>query len=86
MAEDPTNPKVQSLATKDGALDTHNLSLIGTMGTEALPRALVRFPNGRIEKVTVGDSLRGNRIDAIEPERLLMSRNGRQSILQMPQG
>ena len=73
------------MVTQDGVLDTRTLSLIGTMGTDTLRGALVRFPNGRIEKVTVGDNLRGNRIDAIEPERLLMSRNGRQSILEMPQ-
>ena len=58
----------------------------GTMGTDAARRALVRFPGGRIEQVRVGDTLRGNRIDAIEPERLRMSRAGRQSVLDMPQG
>ena len=87
MAEATTDTATaESLATEDSVLDTRSLSLIGTMGTDSLRRALVRFPNGRIEQVTVGDMLRGQRIDAIEPERLLMSRNGRQSILEMPQG
>ena len=87
MAEATTDTATaESLATEDSVLDTRSLSLIGTMGTDSLRRALVRFPNGRIEQVTVGDTLRGQRIDAIEPDRLLMSRNGRQSILEMPQG
>lgn len=87
MAEDtPDTTKAEALATENGQLNTGALSLIGTMGTDELRRALVRFPNGRIEKVTVGDKLRGRRIDAIEPDRVLMSRNGQQSVLQMPQG
>ena len=85
---DPQNDTTQAetFATRQNALPLSELALIGTMGTDAARRALVRFPGGRIEQVRVGDTLRGNRIDAIEPERLLMSRAGRQSVLDMPQG
>ncbi|MFY9211651.1 MAG: hypothetical protein WAO69_11030 [Aestuariivita sp.] len=87
MAEqDPDTTKAEALATQTGALSMRKLSLIGTMGTDSLRRALVRLPDGRIEQVEVGDTLQGQRIDAIEPERLLMSRNGRQRILSMPHG
>lgn len=87
MAENPPDTtQAQALATQSDVLDLNTLSLIGTMGTEEAPRALVRLPSGRIEKVAVGDTLRGRRIDAIEPERMLLSRNGTQSVLEMPQG
>ena len=78
--------KAESLATEEGLLPLGEMSLIGTMGTDTLRRALIRLPGGKIRQVGVGDRLRGQHIDAIEPERLLMSRNGRQSILAMPRG
>ena len=84
--ERPDNTKAEGLATEKGVLDLYSVSLIGTTGSEDERRALVRMPSGRIETLTVGDMLRGRRIDAIEPARLLMSRNGDQSVLEMPKG
>ncbi len=87
MAETKTNTTAaEAHATEEGLLDTKQMALIGTMGTEMARRALIRLPSGAIRKVTVGDTLRGRRIDAIQPDRLFMSRNGQQSILEMPQG
>ena len=84
--ERPDNSKAEALATEKGVLDLHSVSLIGTTGAEDARRALVRMPSGRIETLTVGDMLRGRRIDAIEPARMLMNRNGDQSVLEMPKG
>ena len=81
-----TSPTAEHFATEIGLLPLGQMALIGTMGTELSRRALIRLPSGSIRKVAVGDVLRGSRIDAIEPERLLMSRNGHQTILEMPQG
>lgn len=87
MAETkPNTAAAEAHATKEGLLDTNQMALIGTMGTEIARRALIRLPSGRIRQVTVGDTLRGRRIDAIQTDRLFMSRNGQQSILEMPQG
>ena len=87
MAEPTKNtPSVDTLATQKSALDLDQIALIGTMGTEIARRALIRLPSGSIRHVTVGDTLRGRRIDAIETDRLLMSRFGEQTILEMPQG
>lgn len=87
MADQETIPApAENWATQPRALRLRELSLIGTAGTDTSRRALVRMPNGAIETVTVGDILRGRRVDAIEADRVLMSRNGRQSILAMPQG
>lgn len=84
--ERPDNSKAEALATETGVLDLYSVSLIGTTGAEDSRRALVRMPSGRIDTLMVGDMLRGRRIDAIEPARLLMSRNGDQSVLDMPKG
>lgn len=87
MAEPQTNfTAAETFATEQGLLDTNQMALIGTMGTEMARRALIRLPSGSIRQVTVGDTLRGRRVDAIEPDRLMMSRNGQQTILEMPKG
>ena len=81
-----TNTAAENFATEKGLLPLGQMALIGTIGTKVSRRALIRLPSGSIRKVSVGDVLRGSRIDAIEPERLLMSRNGHQTILEMPRG
>lgn len=86
MAEPKTTTTAETFATQEGRLQMGQIALIGTMGTDIARRALIRFPSGSIRKVTVGDRLRGRRIDAIGPDRLLMSRNGQQTILEMPKG
>jgi len=87
MAEPKTDiATAETFATEEGLLQMGQIALIGTMGTDLSRRALVRLPSGSIRTVTVGDTLRGRRIDAITPDRLLMSRNGQQTVLEMPQG
>jgi hypothetical protein len=86
MADIAEPTEAERLATQENALNLGRIALIGTMGTESDPQALVRLPGGRITRVAVGDELDGKRVDAIEAERLLMSRNGRQSVLEMPSG
>ena len=94
MAEtdpDTTGPaadmgKAEALATESGALTRGRFTLIGTAGTDELRRALVMTRQGDIVQVRVGDTLGGARIDAIAADRVLMTRNGRQEVLDMPQG
>lgn len=75
-----------TLATQKSLLPLREMTLIGTMGTDNNRRALIRLPDGTISHVSIGDTLRGRRIDAIGPDRLLMSRNGRQQVLSLPSG
>lgn len=82
----PDTSRAEALATQSGLLPMRELSLIGTMGTDTTRYALIRLPGGAIEKVGVGDTLRGKRVDAIEPERLYLSRGGEQTVLEMPHG
>jgi type II secretory pathway component PulC len=78
--------KTEQLATEPGVLVRGRFTLIGTMGTDDLPRALVMMRGGNVVQVGVGDNLGGARVDAISPDHLLMSRNGRSEVLQMPRG
>ena len=78
--------QVGQLATEPGALVRGRFTLIGTMGTDDLRRALVMTRQGDVVQVGVGDDLGGSRVDAIAPDHLRMNRNGRSQVLRMPQG
>ena len=82
----PDMATAEQLATEPGALVRGRFMLIGTMGTDDLRRALVMTRGGDVVQVGVGDTLGGARVDAIAPDHLLMSRNGRSEVLQMPRG
>ena len=82
----PDMAKAEELATEPGALVRGRFTLIGTMGTDDLRRALVMTRGGDVVQVGVGDNLGGARVDAIAPDHLLMSRNGRRQVLEMPRG
>lgn len=82
----PDMAQTEHLATEPGALVRGRFTLIGAMGTDDLRRALVMTRGGDVVQVGVGDDLGGSRVDAIAPDHLLMSRNGRSRMLQMPQG
>ena len=82
----PDMATTEQLATQTGALVRGRFTLVGTMGTDDLRRALVMTRGGDVVQVGVGDNLGGARVDAIALDRLLMSRNGRSHVLQMPQG
>jgi hypothetical protein len=80
----PTPAQVQKLATQEVTLD--RIALIGISGTQGAPRALIRLPRGATETVTIGDRIGGATVQAIGEDRLILSRRGARTVMQMPQG
>lgn len=60
------------------------LVLLGTFGSQDAPSALVRLPGGKVQTVTVGDTLNGGKVLAIATAELTLARNGTAQRLQMP--
>lgn len=82
----PTTATVARAATDNNALSLGRVALVGVFGTSSDRRALVRLPNGRFKKVTVGDSVDGGRVAAIGEDQLKYVKGGRTLTLAMPQG
>ncbi|MGR3540476.1 MAG: hypothetical protein ACU0BS_03495 [Hasllibacter sp.] len=80
----PTSASVARTATQDNAIRLRNLNLIGVYGSASSPRALVRLPSGRYQRVQVGDRLDGGRVQAIQGDRLQYVKNGRAIVLEVP--
>ena len=79
----PTPARVKTLATRQATLGS--IALIGTFGLETAPRALIRLPGGDIARVTRGDAIAGGTVLAIDQSRLILSRMGRELVLELPQ-
>jgi len=82
----PSNRSVAQQATVRNAINLNRVNLIGVYGKPSSRRALVRLPNGRYQKVQVGDRIEGGRVSAIGEDQLRYSRNGRDVTLNMPNG
>jgi hypothetical protein len=82
----PTRPTVARAATDNNALSLGRVALIGVFGTSSDRRALVRMPNGKFKKVSVGDRVDGGRVAAIDEGSLRYTKSGRTVTLKMPQG
>lgn len=82
----PSSASVTRQATVSKAIDLRKLNLIGISGSASDRRALVRLPSGRITRVKVGDSIDGGSVTAIDNERLLYQKRGRNHTLQLPKG
>ena len=67
-------------------VEFRQLNLIGIYGKPSDRRALVRLPNGRFQKVQVGDRIDGGRISAIGDEELRYQKGSRNIVLKMPKG
>lgn len=80
----PTSSSVARAATDSNALPLGKVTLIGVFGSDSSRRALVRMPNGRFKKVTVGDRVDGGRVAAIGADQLRYVKNGRTLTLRMP--
>lgn len=81
-----TTAAVARAATDNNALALGKLALVGVFGTASNRRALVRMPNGRFKKVSVGDRVDGGRVAAIEASQLRYTKGGRTVTLKMPKG
>ncbi len=82
----PSNSSVAREATVRGAINLRELNLIGISGSSRNREALVRLPSGRLKKLKVGDSIDGGRVTAIDEQRLLYQKRGRNHTLRMPNG
>ena len=80
----PTTGAVASRATQSKILKLNAMNLIGVYGAQSNRRALVRLPNGRFEKVKVGDRINGGRVRAIGQSDLQYIKGGRTYMLAMP--
>ena len=82
----PTTGSVASRATEQNVLKLNTMNLIGVYGSQANRRALIRLPNGRFEKVKVGDRIDGGRVRSIGQAELQFVKGGRAYKLAMPNG
>ncbi|ETX15701.1 hypothetical protein OCH239_14600 [Roseivivax halodurans JCM 10272] len=80
----PSGSTVAERATVRDAVDLRQMNLIGVYGEPSSRRALVRLPNGRYEKVKVGDSVNGGRIAAIGEDQIRYVKGGQNMTLRMP--
>jgi hypothetical protein len=82
----PSTANVAREATVTNAINLRKINLIGVYGKPSNRRALVRLTNGRYQKVQVGDRLDGGRVAAIGNSELQYTKNGRNVVLDMPDG
>ncbi len=82
----PSSASVARSATLENAINLNRINLIGVYGTPDNRRALVRLPNGKYEKVKVGDRLDGGRVSAIGDGDLRYKKGSRDVVLKMPRG
>lgn len=80
----PTPPKVEKHATQEVKLA--RTALIGLFGSSEAPKALIRLPQGQIQKVGIGDTIAGGVVEAIDSDQLVLSRQGKQQVMRMPRG
>jgi Tfp pilus assembly protein PilP len=80
----PSNASVSRAATVNNAINLNKINLIGVFGTPSNRRALVRLPNGRYQKVKIGDRLDGGRVATISESELRYTKRGRNVTLKMP--
>lgn len=85
-AHAPSSTTVARAATVENGLPSGKLILVGITGTSSAPKALVRFSNGRIKRVKVGDRLDGGKVIAIGEGRLIYLKGRRKITLTMPRG
>jgi hypothetical protein len=82
----PTKANVAKEATVKNAINLSKLNLIGVYGTQSARYALVRQPNGRYEKVRVGDRLDGGKVAAITASEVRYEKRGQLLVLALPKG
>lgn len=82
----PSSASVARAATDSKAIKLRDVNLIGVYGTPGNRRALVRLPNGRYQKVKVGDRIDGGKVSAIGDSELRYNKRGRDVVLNMPKG
>ncbi|MDE0531452.1 MAG: hypothetical protein OXI01_08405 [Albidovulum sp.] len=74
---------VRYQATERQAMDTDRVNLIGVFGTNEKRKALVRFKNGSIRKLTINSKLLGGRVVSIGDNSVTIVKEGRTYRLNM---
>lgn len=82
----PTKANVAKEATERNALNLSKINLIGVYGSQSNRYALIRQPNGRIVKVSVGDRIDGGRVAAVTDGEVRYEKRGKMVVLAMPRG
>ncbi|WP_223423310.1 hypothetical protein [Tateyamaria pelophila] len=67
-----SNPTIAQHATEIGVINLNKRTLIGIVGTAEKRRVLVRFPGGKIETLTLGDTLKPGKIIAISEDAVMI--------------
>jgi len=80
----PSSASVTKQATVRNAINLRKINLVGVYGKPSDRRALVRLPNGRYQKVQVGDKIDGGQVSAIGDAELRYQKSGRNVVLKMP--
>ncbi|MEO0894559.1 MAG: hypothetical protein AAFY35_18325 [Pseudomonadota bacterium] len=80
----PTTASVARAATERNQISLRRVNLIGVYGSPDSRRALVRLPNGRYQKVKVGDRLDGGQVAAIGADELRYVKRGQAVVLKLP--
>ena len=71
-------------AVDKNSIDLKQITLIGTSGRTTKVKALIRFPNGTIETIRLGDYLDGGRVVSINSKELRYKKNGKTIALKIP--
>lgn len=73
----PSSASVARAATQARAINTREINLLGVSGPSSNRTALVRLPNGSVERVRVGDQLDRGQVTAIGEDELVYVRRSR---------
>jgi hypothetical protein len=71
-------------ATGARRVNLSNVALIGVFGGESGRHALVRMPNGRVERVRPGDSVQGLRVASVGADSVSLRNGARETTLRLP--
>ncbi|MDF2142214.1 hypothetical protein [Paenirhodobacter sp. CAU 1674] len=82
----PTSASVAKQATQKNVIQLGEMNLIGLYGASKSRRALIRMPNGKFIKVSVGDRLDGGKVTAIGESQLTYQKGSRSYTLKLLKG
>ncbi len=71
-------------ATQKVGFSRNSVSLIGVFGGSSDRHALVRLPNGKMQRVRAGDRLQGARVAAVGKDTVQLTGGGKNTMLTMP--
>ena len=83
-ATQATQPTMAFAGPVRSGISRGNVSLIGVFGDSDGRHALLRLPNGQIERVKAGDSIQGIQVAAVGEDSVQISGRGRSTLLRLP--